>query len=718
MALDPYSPCPCGSGKKSKFCCADIAPQMEKVSRLRQNGQFEQAMSSLEKIDAKTPDRPWVLTTQAALFNDSLQFDRARDAAKRALKIDPAHPIANAFYAMAVFNLDGWPKAKPLVHRAFKACVATRPDAIAPLAGSVAEELLEGGHLMAARQHLVLALRFAHQEDQRRAFLELMELDGDTNEFYPLRGPHALESVSVADELRDGYEKALKRATVGCFEEAADALQEVVDAHGDGVPPAMLAELALLRAWDADPVRAADAFDRAADAAESDGDAIDWYAVAALIRMTTAADSPPLMARQFRSPQVSQTLSRLDEHPRIVRAGADETGGEEPAAGLYLVLSGDAPASYGDEVALADMTRIIARVTVATGPTQYAEDGSAMPQLSIFGVDNTEADGGGELSQAVAVLTEADPDLEAADVRSESDRTLGRVAAEIEAVRWEPYIPPMTPGAVRRRLTRDHWVRVFDEIWPQTPLVVLGGRTPAETKGSDDPADRRRMAAAVQILDAICDSNRMRCPVDMIREHFGIMETPPLAVRDDLPINTLTVPQLMRVPRSELSDEQYRLLLQRVLLIGHSRFIEEALGEAIDRGVSLDGIVETERAYFTLADSAGQAADTGTALKWIDRGLDAMGDGPETFQVRVQLKMTELGLRMERPEDPETTALLKELWDDYASKMPELKDVLRQFAADFRIDPPWSEIETGSPSGLWTGESEPAGERKSLILPS
>ena len=717
MALDPYAPCPCGSGKKSKFCCLDIAPQMEKVSRLRANKQFEQAMSSLDKIDAKTPDRPWVLTTQAALYNDSYQFEEARDALKRVLKVEPSHPVGNALYAMTVFNMDGWPAAKPLIHRAFKACVRERPDAIAPLAGSVAEELLDGAHLMAARQHLVLALRFAHQSDQQRAFMELMELDGDTNEFYPLRGPHALESVEVADELAGGYEKALKQAAVGCFEEAADSLEEVTG-QSDNVPPAMLAELALLRAWDADPARAAAAFDRAAAASESDADASDWYATAALLRMTTDQASHPLMAEQFRTDSVSRTLSRLDESPRMVRAEMEQPS--EDTAGLYLVLDREVPASYPDDITTADVARIIARVTVAT-QTVAGEDGQPLPQVSIFAVDNdsdSDSDSGdGELARGIAILTEADGDLEAFNARPEAERTLGRVAGEIDAVRWEPYIPPRTPGSIRRRLTREHWVDVFDRVWPDTPAVVLGGRTPSDVRGSDDREDRRKLAAAIQILDAICDSNRMRCPVGMMAEHYGVMTLPPVPVTPELPINTLTVPQLMRVPRSELSDDQFRLLLQRALLIKHSRFIDEALGEAVERDVPLDGIIEPERAYLTLADAAGQATDTGRALHWVQLGLEKLGDRPETFQSHVQLKVTELGLRLERPDDEQTTALLTELWETYAPKMPELKGVLRSLVADFGIDPPWSDDDDAS-GAIWTpGQAEPAAEPGSIVLP-
>ena len=30
MAINPYALCPCGSGKKIKFCCGDLAGEMER----------------------------------------------------------------------------------------------------------------------------------------------------------------------------------------------------------------------------------------------------------------------------------------------------------------------------------------------------------------------------------------------------------------------------------------------------------------------------------------------------------------------------------------------------------------------------------------------------------------------------------------------------------------------------------------------------------------
>ena len=42
MALvDPYSPCPCGSGQKYKWCCQKVEAYAERAQRLVENGQYE-----------------------------------------------------------------------------------------------------------------------------------------------------------------------------------------------------------------------------------------------------------------------------------------------------------------------------------------------------------------------------------------------------------------------------------------------------------------------------------------------------------------------------------------------------------------------------------------------------------------------------------------------------------------------------------------------------
>ena len=40
MALDAYSLCPGGTGKKIKFCCPDFLPELEKIDRMIEGEQF------------------------------------------------------------------------------------------------------------------------------------------------------------------------------------------------------------------------------------------------------------------------------------------------------------------------------------------------------------------------------------------------------------------------------------------------------------------------------------------------------------------------------------------------------------------------------------------------------------------------------------------------------------------------------------------------------
>ena len=69
MALvDPYSPCPCGSDKKFKWCCQKAEPYVEKSNRLAENGQYDAAISVLDEGLAKDPDNPWLLLRKAFLL--------------------------------------------------------------------------------------------------------------------------------------------------------------------------------------------------------------------------------------------------------------------------------------------------------------------------------------------------------------------------------------------------------------------------------------------------------------------------------------------------------------------------------------------------------------------------------------------------------------------------------------------------------------------------
>ena len=53
MPVDPYSLCPCGSGKKVKFCCGDMVEDMERIKSLRENNQLHMAEEALRALKKK-----------------------------------------------------------------------------------------------------------------------------------------------------------------------------------------------------------------------------------------------------------------------------------------------------------------------------------------------------------------------------------------------------------------------------------------------------------------------------------------------------------------------------------------------------------------------------------------------------------------------------------------------------------------------------------------
>jgi hypothetical protein len=62
MSLDPYSPCPGGTGKKIKFCCDDLVGELDKIERMVEGEQFVACLDHVTKLDEKQPGRPCLLS--------------------------------------------------------------------------------------------------------------------------------------------------------------------------------------------------------------------------------------------------------------------------------------------------------------------------------------------------------------------------------------------------------------------------------------------------------------------------------------------------------------------------------------------------------------------------------------------------------------------------------------------------------------------------------
>jgi predicted Zn-dependent protease len=216
MPLAPYDPCPCGSGKKLKFCCQSIADEMDRALRLMDGNQPRIALQQLEVLARKHPTNTWVGTTRALILIELGEASAARDVLRVLLETNPDHEFSIVLMAAAMMQAEGVDAAKKAIHRAFQRGAKKFPSMVSGLAATMAAILGQRQRLIAAREHLALALRLSPEERRQELFVQLLEFDGDNGVPYPIRGSHALPAISGTEEQQKEIKKAQKYAAVGC----------------------------------------------------------------------------------------------------------------------------------------------------------------------------------------------------------------------------------------------------------------------------------------------------------------------------------------------------------------------------------------------------------------------------------------------------------------------------------------------------------------------
>src|SRR5947208_444463 len=95
MPLDPYSTCPCGSGKKFKWCCAPYFPTVEKAFEQENEGEMIGALllyrKAAEAYDLEAHEQ--LASTYIKIYQGESMLNRpvaARAALERAAHFVPA----------------------------------------------------------------------------------------------------------------------------------------------------------------------------------------------------------------------------------------------------------------------------------------------------------------------------------------------------------------------------------------------------------------------------------------------------------------------------------------------------------------------------------------------------------------------------------------------------------------------------------------------------
>ncbi len=714
--MDSYALCPCGSGKKVKFCCQAILPEMAKIERLQENNQPRMALQLIDKLLKDHQDNAWLINQKAMSLIADHRHEDARDNLVAYLRKSPEHPLSNALLAVAMSEIEPIDQCKKVLHRAFLKSMSAEPRLVAILAGKLVDHFLSTGKDMAARQHMAVVLRLEGEKERQQTLLAMLEFDSDTSIPYPLRGAQPLPQYLPSEAAAATVKKSHRLYIHACFSEAADLLDQVAAQEPDSAE--LYHTIGLMRAWDGDETRAAIALHRAAELYQDEEKAVDVETIAQLLERRQSDDKIPALVRSYDVESLSRLLTRLDNEDRLCRVTLMEQALENGVSAAYDILDRPIPPQAElEQITLESIPRAIGQLTL------FDSNEAGSPAQA-----HVNALKGSRFDESIRIFTNAAGDLVKAAVKEdgspEEDETIGWHSNEELALSEAAFFPPQTPSRVRNALRKLFIEKSVPQIWLETPLAALGGRSPAQAAG--DAKARVALIAALRVFDSFMDRRSVILEQAPLREKLGLPENTPLVPQPDQDLNTLSVPQLLRLDTSSLSDDAFDHLLQRAIVVKHCALGHRLLSELVTSRPALVAKKpqEAEQAYITLSDLCSRSLRDEEAFTWLAKGFQFSKEHGNAFETLLMWKMREVSLRARDTEDPAFKAVLLEVWNQYGSKLPAVRARLDEFVRALRVDPPWeSSILTPQSVGVgekpvWGAESEETSSaQKKLWLP-
>src|SRR5947209_12128843 len=172
MALDLYAPCPCGSGKKFKWCCQPIHVEIDRAFEMDREGQHEAALKLMEQVIADNPANPEAFGRQAQLLYQNDRVEDAEAAITKALAVSPEYPFCHLLRGVFRQNEGEVQGALLLFRRAAELYHPEAHDYLGQIYSLIADTELRLNHHLAAHAALKIARRYLPSAENVRQMYE------------------------------------------------------------------------------------------------------------------------------------------------------------------------------------------------------------------------------------------------------------------------------------------------------------------------------------------------------------------------------------------------------------------------------------------------------------------------------------------------------------------------------------------------------------------
>ena len=741
MPLDPYSPCPGGTGKKIKFCCSELMGDLEQIDRLTDGQQYAAALAEVERLTERHPGRACLMAHRTRLQLATKKFAEAAAGSMAFLEACPDNPVAMGQAAVTEALVGRMQEAMSLFDQArdkAREMATETPGTEAPrdllrTAQTLVQAAAQTGHPGCAQGIMEWLIdKSLGSEEERQALAAIV---GQTGVPPALRTKVSFEPASADSPYRFEFESALKAAADWRLSKALATFRSLKAVAGES--PELFTNTAILCEMMARPYEASEAWLTVAKLrANTPDDAVE--ATGRAIAMETEADPD-------RSPVVNITS---------IIAPLQAPAGEAAAGGIEL-LEDTLRHDGRFDVATFDRSAWVSRGAAPPHSVWrvYAPSGMAeqpdrlLASLMVFG-RQTDRDPEAVLQGFEPDVAEAKPIVErllACTFAPPVDTGRGRLPTtsptawlqntQFRVKPGEVSKEPTAadgPSAIDRLLARQRqavWDR-FLQVWPDTPLPELLGKTPRQAAAEPGKETARRVEAMISEGEAASRQPEASAAWTTVRGKLGLPT--PTPIRSARPLEEVPPLRWHRVVLDGLDLDQLRVLFLTSLDAGFDLSAARA-AEAI---VSRPDAEPADRweAYGLLEDRAETSLEKLAIIGKLRELAKTLGanDG--------MLDVAELRIRFSRADEAGIMKLLNHLQREHARDqkvIAALAEVLGEAGVDLAALAAQSAASQmqGGPAGLPIGGGQPpaadagriwtpggdqggaAGEKKSLWTP-
>jgi tetratricopeptide (TPR) repeat protein len=597
MAFDPYGPCPCGSGKKFKWCCQPIHVDIDKAYRQDEEGQHEAALRLMEQVVSQHPENPEAWGRQAQLLYQNDQVEAAEKALDKALELNQKYPFGHFLRGIFRQYEGEIPGALVEFRKAAELYDPEARDILAQVFGAIGESEMRLNRPVAARAALAIARRYRPtDENLQRLFEALFGKDSGIPaagrkeySYLPLSSPTTTSQTS--------WERALSEAATGKLNDALSAFESLTKENPQF--PAAWYNLGLTRAWLGDNSGAVDALDQYVTLEPDESRTAEAWALAEVLHyglgMEDRADwREHGVIYQIRDPRVlANLINEWAKSHRLVALQPDEEHG---------VLAG----------ILADQ------------------------QTSLLGTTTTQkfANFGANFLVAGTILRLSSTNSETLHrLRGDLEKALGQALSEPQTTQGIPQfrsmlmegfpipIPPVEEAEILP-IIREKVQQYFEEKWIHRSMPSLGNVAPVDA--ACHPVLRKKLLGLILFLqDCVPPIEPYNYDFDRLRRKLGLLPTTKtggVSTRDaGIDVSAMGAAELSQLKTDQLADDKLGLAYQAALKLD-ARDLASHFARALVERPARPEQPDRFPCYAHLIQQSMTEGDTEAALNYVNDG--------------------------------------------------------------------------------------------------